>query len=58
MRKKLMFVFCLISLGGFLGGLGDAQYASDKLITFLQIWIYFSIPLIIQLIYISIFRER
>ena len=58
MRKVFMFVFSLLSLFGFIIGLNEAQYASEKLITFFQIWILWSIPLIIQLIYISIFRER
>ena len=59
MRKKLMFVFCLISLIGFLIGLNDADhYGSFYFVDFFQIWIAFSLPLLIQLIYISIFRER
>ena len=59
MRKKLMFVFCLISLVGFLIGLNDADgYGGFDFVDFFQIWIGFSLPLLIQLIYISIFRER
>ena len=59
MRKKLMFVFCLISLVGFLIGLNDAdRYSGFDFVYFFQIWIGFSLPLLIQLIYISIFRER
>ena len=58
MRKVFMFVFFLLSLFGFIIGLEEAKYASEKLITFFQNWILCSIPLIIQLIYISIFRER
>ena len=59
MRKKLMFVFCLISLIGFLIGLNDAdRYSGFDFVEFFQIWIVFSLPLLIQLIYISIFRER
>ena len=54
-----MFVFCLISLVGFLIGLNDADgYGGFDFVDFFQIWIGFSLPLLIQLIYISIFRER
>ena len=59
MRKKLMFVFYLISLVGFLIDLNDADsYGGGfDFVDFFQIWIGFSLPLLIQLIYISIFRE-
>lgn len=55
-----MFVFRLISLFGFLIGLNDADsYGGGfDFVDFFQIWIGFSLPLLIQLIYISIFRER
>ena len=57
MRKKLMFVFSLLSLFGFLIGLNDANgYYSFDFALFFRIWIGFSLPLIIQFIYILIFR--
>ena len=58
MRKVFMFVFSLLSLFGFMLGLSEAQYASGKFIKFFEVWILWSVPLIIQLIYITIFRER
>jgi len=58
MRKKLMFVFCLISLFGFLYGFFGVTDYGFSFLYLLQVWIVFSLPLIIQLIYISIFRER
>ncbi len=58
MRKVFMFVFSLLSLTGFMLGLSEAQYASGKLIRFFEVWILWSVPLIIQLIYILIFSKR
>jgi len=58
MRKKLMFVFCLISLFGFLYGFNSVTEYGLSFLNLLEVWIAFSLPLIIQLIYISIFRER
>ncbi len=60
MRKKCMFVFSVISLVGFTLGLsgGNFGYGGPNFIDFLQIWIGFSLPLLIHLIYISIFREQ
>ena len=61
MRKKLLFVFSIISLVGLVAGLaeGEGGYGGAfNFVAFFQAWILFSLPLIIQLIYILIFRER
>jgi len=53
-----MFVFSMISLLGFFVGLSDADgYDGFDFVEFFQIWVAFSIPLIIQFIYILIFRD-
>ena len=58
MNKPLMFVFSIISLLGLLAGLNDADfYGGFDFVSFFQIWVSCSIPLIIQFIYILIFRD-
>ena len=54
MKKNLLFVFSLLSLLGFMFGLDDYSdygYIEDLF----PIWGYFSVPLIIQLIWLRIF---
>lgn len=61
MRKKLMFVFSLISLCGLMIGYHDAdRYINQKFVffEFIEMWFLFSLPLLIQFIYILIFRKR
>ena len=59
--KKLMFVFSMLSLFGLMVGvyygfyLGAYYgYGSDSTLYY---WFFWSLPLIIQLIYIAIFRD-
>ena len=58
-RKKLMFIYSLLSLTGFLFALFVGSTSGDSgLGTFSLFWLVFSLPLIIQLIYIKIFNEE
>ncbi|MDA8601236.1 hypothetical protein N9L89_00365 [Gammaproteobacteria bacterium] len=51
--KKLMFALAMLSLLGVIVGLNNWRY-EDELMEF---WFYWTVPLIIQLIYIAIFRD-
>jgi hypothetical protein len=52
-RKKLLFAFSLLSLFG----LCMSWLDGEDLIGVLGVWFAFSLPLIIHLIYILIFRD-
>ena len=59
MRKKLLFLWSLLSLAGFIIGLAEANgnraFYIDELF---YAWGVFSIPLIIHLIFIKIFGDE
>ena len=49
--KKVMFVLAMLSLVGVIIGL-DEYYLEDGF----EKWLFWSLPLIVQLIYVAIFR--
>jgi len=57
MNKKLLFSFSLLSVFGFFAALATADGYYFDLVQFLIVWLGFSVPLIIQLIYGLIFRK-
>jgi hypothetical protein len=54
-RKKLMFTYSMFSLAGCLVAFLFFTFDLGQLLGW---WLFFSLPLIIQLIYIKIFREQ
>jgi hypothetical protein len=58
-RKKLTFVFSMLSLVGFGYSIlkWDERAFSSRFDDMLVIWFWFSVPLVIQIIYNIIFRE-
>ena len=54
MSKKLLFFLSLLSFVGFLLGFEDSSFGR-YIYSLLEWWVLFSIPLVIQLIYIRIF---
>jgi hypothetical protein len=58
--KKLMFVLSMLSLLGLVVGINDelnSRYGGG-LEEAIQTWFFWSVPLIVQLIYIAIFRDN
>ena len=59
MRKKLLFLWSLLSLAGFILGLNAADgFKAFYIDEFLYTWAMLSVPLIIHLLYIKIFSEE
>jgi hypothetical protein len=54
-NKKLMFVFAMLSLVGMVIGWDDSV-SGILMERFFEAWFVWSVPLIIQLIYMAIFR--
>ena len=52
--RKLMFVLSMLSLLGLIVGLNN--WRIDYFDEIIEFWFYWTVPLIIQLIYIAIFR--
>ena len=56
-NKKLMFVFSMLSLYGLMIVMEELTRVNRDVEVALQTWFWCSLPLIIQLIYIAIFRD-
>jgi len=59
MIKKLLFIFSMLSLIGFFVGAYDGnRYSGTNLfVVWLRVWSYFTVPLVILLIYKGIFLK-
>ena len=56
--KKLLFVLSILSLLGLVAGIEEMSvFRTRGLDDALTTWFFWSVPLIIQLIYIAIFRD-
>ena len=53
--RKLMFALAMLSLLGVIVGLNN--WRIDYFDELIEFWFYWTVPLIIQLIYIAIFRD-
>lgn len=60
MNKGLLFFFSLVSIAGLIVGLQEGRniYSDFDFAEFFTIWLISSLPLIIQLIYNLIFRDK
>ena len=56
-QKKVLFIFCMISIFGFLLGSASGINDRDGMPNFLFVWGLFSLPMVIRLIYMRIYHK-